>query len=438
MNNFNSKIAFFFVLLVLLGSVKAQDGFKSVLKDSVDHHPSIQSYKAQAESSKRDIDAAKWAFWPTPSVGYETANDVPYGTLDKSSKYFRLQQPIWTSGRLTAQLNKSESQYLVSEAAVSEQKTNIAYKWLQLWAEYQAADEKTKAFKDSVDKHMAYVRQIERRANEGFSAPSDAQLSMSRLSSVQAELRQSQSLKNKAAARLEQMLQKPLASEINNLNDSGWPQSQKAITKWSPAIEVAQLDEYVNLHPTVQKTQILISSAQADVQLASARNIPEVYVRSEMRHGDVTGTHQSIYFGLSSSFGAGLSNASAVAAAQAKVEAYRNELNARQLEVRESIQTDIQDFQAQSDRLGQLEKTFAANRNYLESSERQYLAGRRSWQEIMNIAREESQILAQIADAKAQIWLTHQRLQIFAMGLDTYLSTKLPTTHSAQNEIKTQ
>jgi adhesin transport system outer membrane protein len=92
------------------------------------------------------------------------------------------------------------------------------------------------------------------------------------------------------------------------------------------------------------------------------------------------------------------------------------------MEVREAIQADLQSFQAQFDRLGQLEKTYVSNHQYLESSERQYLAGRRSWQEIMNIAREESQILVQIADAKALIWLMHQRLQIFTSNLSTYLS----------------
>ena len=105
------------------------------------------------------------------------------------------------------------------------------------------------------------------------------------------------------------------------------------------------------------------------------------------------------------------------------MDAARNDLQTKKQEITEAIQMDVQTFQLQADRIGYLQKTFESNRNYLLSSERQFLAGRRSWQEVMNTAREEAQILAQIADAQAQVWLAHQHLQIQSMGLDRYLST---------------
>lgn len=399
----------------------AQDNFKNVMGGVIDAYPAVASARNQLNSAKSDIDSARWNYFPTPSVAYERADKKVPGVLNESTKYLRLQQPLWTAGRLTAQHEKAEAQFQVAEAFFQEQRTTTAFRWLQIWAEYQSATEKIKAYEVSEAKHADYVRQIERRAQEGYSAVSEVQLSLSRLNAVRAELRQFTSAQVQAVNRLEQMLRKPLGTEPGLKSSIDWPRNHSLITHWKHELNDAQLQEAVAGYPTLKKASANILIGQADVVLTQSRNFPEVYLRSELRKGDVTGSDRAVYVGLNSSFGAGLSNQSAIAAAESKVDAYRSELESKNMEVSEIIQNDLQSFRTQADRLGQLEKTSEANRRYLESSERQYLAGRRSWQEIMNIAREEAQILAQLGDAKAQVWLAHQRLQILTQGLDGYL-----------------
>lgn len=416
----------------------SQTEFRRVVNQVVENYPAVVTAKNQVNAAQADVDSVKWNYYPTPSIAYERADQKVIGVLNQTNTYYRLQQPLWTAGRLTAQNEKALSQFQFTENALAEQKLSAALKWLQLWAEFQSASLKVNAYQDSERKHKDYVLQIERRAQEGYSARNDVQLSLSRLSSVHAELRQHQFNQRQALIKLEQMLKNTLTQKDWKDIDDGWPKSSMAFRHWSPVLGRDLLADITDKHPSILKAMAAIQSAQADVALAQSRNMPEVYLRGEIRRGDVSGTEKAVYIGLSSSFGAGLSNFSAIAAAQAKVEASQNELEGRRMDVTETIQSDLQVFQSQSERVTQLEKTFENNRRYLESSERQFLAGRRTWQEIMNIAREEAQILAQIADAKAQAWLSHQRLQIFSQGLDDYLAfhTSLPVASDSQPDSK--
>jgi len=52
------------------------------------------------------------------------------------------------------------------------------------------------------------------------------------------------------------------------------------------------------------------------------------------------------------------------------------------------------------------------------SHDRQFLAGRKSWTEVLNAARELSQAQAQLTDVKANHIAVSWRLALFVNGLD--------------------
>lgn len=65
---------------------------------------------AQHESALADVQTARQQFLPTPFVSVEqvksSANDWTYGAQSNAHS-LRLQQPLWTAGRLTAGLDKA-------------------------------------------------------------------------------------------------------------------------------------------------------------------------------------------------------------------------------------------------------------------------------------------------------------------------------------------
>jgi adhesin transport system outer membrane protein len=175
-------------------------------------------------------------------------------------------------------------------------------------------------------------------------------------------------------------------------------------------------------HPVLQKSRAQIDSAQTDVDLARARLSPEVYARGEIIHGDITGEVRKAFIGMSTSYGGGLSSLTAVGSAQSRVESQRQDLEMRRRDLIDLITADQLQGITQMKRARQLQQSLEAADAYLQSSETQFDNGRRSWQELMNSAREKAQLRAQLADTSAQAWLAAQRLRLNTQGLDAYLA----------------
>lgn len=387
----------------------------------VKQHPTVQAGLSQIQSARKDVEGAKWQFLPTPSISAEKSDKTIGGLTDTRRTIARLQQPLWTGGRLTAQLDKAQAQETVVSLLLEEQRLTLSTRWLQLWAEVQAAQLKEEAYYESEDQHRKYVQQVQNRAKEGHAPRSDVQLSLTRLAAVQAELEQTRTQKRQAISRLEQMYGGQLpairwTAPLQAGSENPLP-AQKTALEWLTQIE--------DQHPTLKKAAAVTRTVRADLDLIKARATPELYIRGEVLDGDISRTTRQLYVGVSSNFGAGLSGLSAIAAAQAKLDAQEHETATRRREIAEQVLADAESLQSQTQRLKFLEQAYSSADDFLQASERQFAAGRRSWQELMNTAREKAQALTQLADARAMRWLAQERLNLLSMGVDSYLGSNV-------------
>ena len=77
---------------------------EQLIASALTSHPSAQGQRALVQSAQAGVDSARWQFYPTPSVSIETANASATDPLylgDNRVSTVRLQQPLWTGGRLT-------------------------------------------------------------------------------------------------------------------------------------------------------------------------------------------------------------------------------------------------------------------------------------------------------------------------------------------------
>lgn len=396
----------------------AADVHRLYLADLLTRHPGVLSAKSQLSSAQHDTEAAKWQFLPTPSIGYEKNAQASGNLTDSRTLFARLQQPLWTGGRLTAQLDKARAQEVMASLALDEQRLVLATRWLQLWAEVQAAALKSQAFQTSEAQHLLYVRQVQSRAQEGHAPLSDVQLSLSRLAGVQAELEQAKSQKQQAIGRLQQMYGAPMP-----LQPLHWTAALQ--TPWRPAESSRSQAQWLTMaldsHPSIQRSMVAVHVLRADADIAKSRASPEVYLRGEWIHRDVSKSMQQMYVGVTSNWGAGLSSLAAVASAQARLEAQAQDIEVRRRDIADQIHADLQTIESQTQRLIYLVQARESAEQFMRASERQFDAGRRTWQELMNTAREQAQVLVQLADSQATRWLAQQRLTLLATGLDAYL-----------------
>jgi len=396
----------------------AAESHRALLADLLTRHPGVLSAMGQVTSAKYETEGAKWQFLPTPSVGIEKTTQFANGLTDSRTTFARLQQPLWTGGRLTAQLDKARAQEELATLTVSEQRLSLAMRWLQLWGEVQASELKSQAFAESEAQHLKYVRQVENRAKEGHAPRSDVQLSLSRLAAVQAELEQSKAQRQQALGRLAQMYGSPIPSQTID-----WTAAlrQPRRTAESSRTHGQWLTMALDIHPTLQKSIVTVHAIRADAEIAKSRIYPEVYLRGEVINRDVSRSTQQLYVGLTSNFGAGLSSMASVASAQARLQAQEQDIEVKRRDIADQIEADLQTVDSQTQRLIYLVQAHESAEQFMQASERQFDAGRRTWQELMNTAREKAQVLVQIADTQSTRWLAQQRLALMASGVEVYV-----------------
>ncbi len=396
-------------------------------------HPSLRAQRALGASAQQALEAARWQFYPTPSIGFEQVDagnsDPSYAPNgDKNVTTLRLQQPLWTGGRLSAGLDKAGAGVLAGEASQDSVRHDLALRVVQVYADWYGAQLKHQAYEKSLHTHHGLQEQIDRRINGGISPQSDLTLLLGRQQQTEADLATAQALEQSALARLGQLLGRPL-------------QSRDLATALGAAqaldLDVQDLQAQAQAHhPSVQKLHAQARMAEAEVSERRADLLPAVYLRVERQYGNFSypdiSAQSRVFVGFSTSFGAGLSSLSQVSGALARYEAALADIDSTRVSLGEQIMGDYAQAQAGQDRLLALQASLQSADGITRAWNRQFVAGRKTWLDVMNAAREAVQLEAQIADARASQLLLSWRLSITGKGLDNALSAALSATPNAR------
>jgi adhesin transport system outer membrane protein len=313
---------------------------------------------------------------------------------------------LYTWGRLDSGLRKAQMQRLVAEAARDESAQQLALRVVQNYGDWLAAYRKRNAYVNGLQLHMRLEQQVTRRVKEGQAAESDLALASSRLAVMAADLAATQAQEQVSLARLSQLVgesrtSKQLASVIAGPVPQRLPLS-------------ALIARSVGISPSLARFRYLAQVQVISVQEAKATYMPEVFVRLESQHGNFATAGLALqnraFIGINSRFGAGLSNASAISEATSRQAASEAELQAQTLVLQEQVMTDYAVYEQSESRQKSLSTAAEMASKTLESWNRQYLSGRKSWQDYMNSARELVQIQAQQADLESAQLIASWRL----------------------------
>ena len=168
------------------------------------------------------------------------------------------------------------------------------------------------------------------------------------------------------------------------------------------------------IDPQIALAQSQIQLAQAELKQQKASISPRLYFRAEQQVNSFSnaqaGSSTRFFFGLSGSSGAGLSLLSKNNAAAAMVTAKQAALAAIKYTKRQNLVNLITKIDALQFRVEALNAAMEATLAVSKSYSRQFLAGRKTWQEVLNSAREQVQMEVQIVDLEAAVLVAHWRL----------------------------
>ena len=407
------KVVIFFALFSINASAQKLENLIALALSS---NPLTKSQQTLVESAKVGVDSARWQFYPTPSVSVEKVNTSSADLLyqgDKQVSIGRIQQPLWTGGRLSAGVNKAEAGLAVSQASLEEARLQLGLRVVQAYGEWLSAHLKTLANEKSLATHIRLHDQVKRRVNEGTSANSDLTLAIARLEAISAELTAVRAQGEVAIARLGQFLGNPV-DVASLMKEVASPYN---LTGNMQVI----LEQAIDINPSIIKAQATARVQEVVIDEKRADLSPEIFVRAERQYGNYTfanGPPESRFFvGLTSRFGAGLSTLSGIEAARLQHTAALTDIEVQTRAVNEQVLSDYALAQSIASRITAIYKSLSANNDVLSSYNRQFLAGRKSWLDVMNAARELTQTETQLADLHATQVVVTWRLGAYTRGI---------------------
>lgn len=371
---------------------------------AVTNHPSVLSKRAELDVAQSGIEVERWGFFPSPSIRKEAANTSQFAATTVVS----VQQPLWTGGRLTAGLDAAASRTNAADAAVVATQHDLALRIVSAYRSWLVACGRSEVFEKAVVLLDSYAEGLRRRIEGGVSAESDLELVVSRLSQVKSDLVAARSAERSALAQLSQMVGVTLSR--NHLER---PQETTTSLQGIDAV----IHEATARSPLLRRLGHDIVTAQHEVDIKRSSLWPAVNLRAERQivdsssPGAISGNRIMVL--LEYAPGAGLSASAASDAAAAKVIGLREARESARRELVEIISADYETYLASRMQGESLQRTLKASANVMSSYHRLFVAGRRSWLDVMNAAREVTQIEASLVEVEASLAVSSFRLRLY-------------------------
>ena len=123
-------------------AMPGQGALPPLMAEALVRHPQVRMQQALASAAGIDVDSARWQYFPTPSVSVERANSTNDPALvnrDDPVTTLRLSQPIWSGGKLGANVTRATELKQSKEAAVLEARQQLSLRVLQAYTDWQLA-----------------------------------------------------------------------------------------------------------------------------------------------------------------------------------------------------------------------------------------------------------------------------------------------------------
>jgi adhesin transport system outer membrane protein len=414
------KNSIVWVLTFVLGSTSAQaqnveaDHLGALLNVAVTDSPAVRARKSEVGAAKSEVQTANWQFWPTPSISVQKPDKALVTGTDRSVQTFSLKQPLWTGGRLEAGVALASARQEVAEAAQHETRRDIALEVIQAYGDASTAKARLQVQEASLAVHKKLLEQIRRRAREGLNVQSDSALAESRRDGVLADLESARAALSTSREKLRTLVGREVAEKLL-MPGALLPPDTETEDDTQQALKT---------DPSLQRMQAEARELQAQVDSSASAFWPELSASVVQRHGDVSGRSSQVMIGFESKWGGGFANVTALQAAKQRQQAKNDDMDFRTRRISEQIRADHRNWRAALTRAQAFGGALSASQKVYESWDRQFVAGKKSWQDVMNAAREMAQTEIQLAEAQGSVSVYEWRLAVLSRGVDWVLQAK--------------
>ena len=371
------------------------------VNQSLSQNPSVLAGLAEVAALQSDLRAAKWQRYPNLSAEVlATTGGSSIADADGLAVNLALEQPIWAGGGIGSRIDAARFSRDVGENALREVRFNILLGIVQSYFDALLAFERVRVLEEGLAEHRQLVERIERRVAQEVSPLADLTLARSRLTQLEVEMTTAQEIGQSAMLRLAEFVGEPVPRPV-------FPDG--AIMDGLPAQQVA-VQDMLACSPSLDRLESQISVAEANVRSARSALFPQLLL--QLSQNELTGARAAIV--LRAQTGNGLSRFASVDSARSRVDQAVAELGQADREVRTRLDSEyiVLRSSRQREEAGRLAADAASD--LLASYQRQFVAGRRSWLDVLNAAREVTS--AQVAESDARVNMVASATRILALS----------------------
>jgi len=346
------------------------------------NYPSVKAGRAAVRAAASDVKAAKWLRFPTLS------GDLAY--LDSSSSpepQLSVEQPIWSGGRISAGIRRAKASEDVQSAEYVGVVEELALTTSQTYFEIARLTVREQLFAESLKEHLRLVETMERRVEQEVSPLADLELARSRAAQIEQEYTVTRAARETALRVMAELIADPSY-------DLG------PIPAYNPQLDLSDReileDQSVAFDPTLRRLGSQADVARADFDARKASILPQL--NAQYTYDDLRGSRVGVVVRAQTT--GGLSQISEVNSARLRIESALESRRQAEQRLRRDVASDIINFEAAKARASISTRASETAGRVSESYVRQFIAGRRSWLDVMNALREA--VTAQVGKSDAE------------------------------------
>ena len=348
-----------------------------------EHYPSALSARAALQAAASDVKSAKWLRFPSLQGNLQYLNDslgpVPQVVVEA---------PIWSAGRITSNIRRAKAEEDVSSAQYVETVQDLADTVTQAYFEVARLTEREQLLESSLKEHQALVGTMERRVAQEISPQADLELARSRAAQIEQDYTVTGSQRRTTLRILAELIADPTY-------DLG------PLPHYDPDMTLSNRDaledQAVAYSPTLKRLYAQADVARAELQSRRAAIFPQI--GAQYSYDDFYGSRVGVVVRAQNS--GGLSQFSDVNSARLRIQSALENIRVAEQQLRRDVESALIQYDAAKRRAEISESAASTAANVSASYTRQFIAGRRSWLDVMNALREA--VTAEIGRTEAEV-----------------------------------
>ncbi len=358
-------------------------------------YPSLAAARTQIRATQYDLRAARQLRFPNVTVDTATR-----GTrLGVFSPQVQVMQPLWSGGRVKANIDRANALRGVAEAGLSETALDVLLQLSAAYFDMARTSELQALYTESLAEHRRLVESMERRVLQEVSPRTDLELARARMAQVDQQLALVTAQHDAAATRFLQLVGDPqfdVGPAPVYSSDSDQPLGDDIVPR------------ALACDPTTRRLKAQVDVADADRRISKAAVLPELGVRySYDRFGG-----SQLGLAVRAQTNGGLAPLALADAASARAQTAKFQVSLAEREIGEKVALDLVENRSARTRMVSTATAALSTRNVTESFLRQFAAGRRTWLDVMNAVREAIEARAALVEVQNSAMASAVRLQL--------------------------